>query len=263
MSIGRRLARRRLDHAITPATFVATALALAVGCAAPVASSAAEVAAPALTVSVVADGLNDVWDIAVLPDGRALITERDGRIALLSGTQAGATVTPVEADLADVYARGEGGLMGMVAHPDFATSHRFTTCQTHAEGGRPVDIRLVTWELSADGRSAVRVKDPLVGGLPLNASGRHSGCRPTVAADGALLVGTGDTARGELPQDRGSLGGKVLRVDLATGGPAPGNPFPEAPLVWNYGHRNVQGVAIEPGTGRACRRSTARPSTTR
>ena len=229
---------------------LAPLLALAVGCAAPTASSAAEVAAPALAVSVVADGLDDVWDIAVLPDGRALVTERDGRIALLSGTQAGATATPVDADLADVYARGEGGLMGMVAHPDFATSRLFTTCQTHAEGGRPVDIRLVTWQLSADGRSATRVKDPLVGGLPINPSGRHSGCRPTVGSDGTLLVGTGDTARGQFPQDRGSLGGKVLRVDLATGGPAPGNPFPEAPLVLTYGHRNVQGVAIQPGTGR-------------
>jgi len=105
--------------------------------------------------------------------------------------------------------------------------------------------------LSADGRSATRIKDPLVGGLPINPSGRHSGCRPTVAPDGALLVGTGDTARGDLPQNRGSLGGKVLRVDLATGGPAPGNPFPEAPLVLTLGHRNVQGVAIQPGTGRA------------
>jgi len=133
---------------------LAPLLAVAVGCAAPAASSVApvaEVAAPALEVAVVADGLSDVWDIAVLPDGRALVTERAGRIALLSGTQAGATVTPVDADLADVYARGEGGLMGMVAHPDFATSRLFTTCQTHAAGGRPVDIRLVTWQLSADG----------------------------------------------------------------------------------------------------------------
>ena len=70
---------------------LAPLLALAVGCAAPTPSSAAEVAAPALEVSVVADGLNDVWDVAVLPDGRALVTERDGRIALLSGTRAGAT----------------------------------------------------------------------------------------------------------------------------------------------------------------------------
>ena len=72
-----------------------------------------------------------------------------------------------------------------------------------------------------------------------------------VAADGALLVGTGDTARGNFPQDLGSLGGKVLRVDLATGGPRPGNPFPDGTAcVWTYGHRNVQGVAVQPGTGR-------------
>jgi aldose sugar dehydrogenase len=98
------------------------------------------------------------------------------------------------------------------------------------------------------------VADPLVGGLPINPSGRHSGCRPTIAADGALLVGTGDTARGGVPQDLASLGGKVLRVDLATGGPLPDNPFataenPAQRLILTYGHRNVQGVAVaEDGT---------------
>ena len=232
---------------------LAPLLALAAGCAAPAASSAAEVAAPALAVSVVADGLNDVWDIAVLPDGRALITERDGRIALLSGITRGATVRQVNADLDDVYARGEGGLMGMVVHPDFAESRRFTTCQTHMQDGSPTDVRLVTWQLSADGASATRVADPLVGGLPINQSGRHSGCRPTIAPDGALLVGTGDTARASVAQDLNSLGGKVLRIDLATGGPAPGNPFADAQnpaqrLIWTYGHRNVQGVAVRPGS---------------
>jgi glucose/arabinose dehydrogenase len=153
-----------------------------------------------------------------------------------------------------VYARGEGGLMGMVVHPDFAQSRRFTTCQTHMQNGSPTDVRLVSWELSADGASARRVADPLVGGLPIAQSGRHSGCRPTIAPDGALLVGTGDTARGAVAQDLNSLGGKVLRVDLATGGPAPGNPFADAQnpaqrLIWTYGHRNVQGVAVQPGTG--------------
>jgi aldose sugar dehydrogenase len=211
---------------------------------------------PDLRVEVVAGGLEHVWDIGFLPDGRALVTERDGRFALLSSTAPGATVTPVDADLSDVYARGEGGLMGLVVHPDFAQTRRFTTCQTHADDGEPTDVRLVTWELSADGTAASRVVDPLVGGLPINPSGRHSGCRPTLAADGALLVGTGDTARGAIPQDLTSLGGKVLRIDLATGGPAPGNPYADAAdpaqrLVRNHGHRNVQGVAIEPETGRA------------
>ena len=178
-------------------------------------------------MSTVASGLSHVWDIGFLPDGRALVTQRPGRIALLAGAAPGATVSEVRADLADVMARGEGGLMGMVVHPDFATSRHFTTCQTHGEGGQLVDVRLVTWQLAADGRSAQRVRE-LLTGLPVNQSGRHSGCRPTLAPDGTLFVGTGDTARGTIAQDRGSLGGKVLRIDLATGGPAPGNPFANA-----------------------------------
>jgi glucose/arabinose dehydrogenase len=69
-----------------------------------------------------------------------------------------------------------------------------------------------------------------------------------------LLVGTGDTAHGNVSQDRTVLGGKVLRLDLHTGAPAPGNPFlssanPRERYVYTYGHRNVQGVAIRPGTG--------------
>jgi glucose/arabinose dehydrogenase len=209
---------------------------------------------PDLAVTEVASGLEDVWDIGVLPDGRLLLTERDGRLTLLSGAEEGATATEVDADFGDLLAQGEGGLLGMVIHPDFAQTRRFTTCQTHTENGAPDDIRLITWELAADGSSASRLVDPLVGGLPILASGRHSGCRPTIAADGALLVGTGDTARAAVPQDLTSLGGKVLRVDLETGEPAAGNPFADAAdpaqrLILTYGHRNVQGVAVQPGTG--------------
>lgn len=210
---------------------------------------------PALDVQVVTRGLEHGWDVGFLPDGQVLVTQRPGRIALVSGTEPGAKVRTVRADLSDVVAQGEGGLLGMVLHPDFATSRLFTTCQNHQEGGEPVDIRLVTWRLSADGGQATKVKD-LLTGLPIADSGRHSGCRPTVAADGALLVGTGDTADGALPQDRTSLGGKVLRLDLDTGKPLPDNPFADAAdlrerLVWTYGHRNVQGVGIRPGTGQA------------
>ncbi|MDN5858550.1 MAG: PQQ-dependent sugar dehydrogenase, partial [Pseudonocardia sp.] len=206
-----------------------------------------------LAVEVVASGFERAWEIGFLPDGRALVTERGARISLLSSTRPGARVTPVQADLADVQVRGEGGLMGLVVHPDFAQSRRFTTCQTH-NGPDGDDIRLVTWQLSPDGSSARRVVDPLLSGLPLNPSGRHSGCRLTLATDGSLLVGTGDTARPTPPQDLTSLGGKILRIDLATGGPVPGNPFitaddPHTRLVLSYGHRNVQGVAVQPGTG--------------
>jgi glucose/arabinose dehydrogenase len=207
---------------------------------------------PDLRVEEVAGGLEHGWDIGFLPDGRVLVTERPARMSLVSGLRKGAEVTRVEADLSDVFVSGEGGLLGMVVHPDFATSREFTTCQTHQEGGSPVDIRLVTWRLSDDGSSAERVRN-LLTGLPIS-TGRHSGCRPEIAADGALLVGTGDTAVGSIPQDLTSLGGKVLRLDLETGKPLRDNPFASASTenkryVLSYGHRNIQGVAVQPGTG--------------
>lgn len=214
-------------------------------------STPARTGTPQLRVTEIAGGFTHPWDVGVLPDGRVLVTEREGRLTLLSSAEPGATATPVEADFTDLLVQGEGGLMGMVVHPDFAQTRAFTTCQTHMEDGVATGIRLVTWQLSEDGTSAQRRIDPLVGGLPINPSGRHSGCRPSLAEDGVLFVGTGDTARGAIPQDLTSLGGKTLRIDLDTGEPAEGNPFldaenPDQRLIYTYGHRNVQGVAVEP-----------------
>lgn len=241
-----------------PRRLIVLAALLVTSCSTPIASvpTVPTAAGPGdLIVEVVAEGFENSWDIGFLPDGQALVTERGAQLKLVSGTGPGARVTPVQADLADVQVRGEGGFMGLVVHPDFATSRRFTTCQTH-NGADGNDVRLVTWQLAPDGASAERVEKPLLAGLPLNPSGRHSGCRPTLATDGSLLIGTGDTARGTLPQDLTSLGGKILRIDLATGGPPRGNPFLQredarTKLVLSYGHRNVQGVAVHPQTGRA------------
>lgn len=220
----------------------------------PAVPSSAVSGAPPLQVETVASGFDHPWDLGFLPTGEVLVTERPGRIALLSAVRPGAIARPVRADLSSVYARGEGGLMGLLVHPDFATSREFTMCQTYAEGGAPVDIRLVTWRLALDGGSAVRVRD-LVTGLPIAASGRHSGCRMALDATGALVVGTGDTADPRVPQDGSSLGGKVLRVRLADGAPPPDNPFaassdPRRRRVLSYGHRNIQGIALRPGTNR-------------
>src|SRR6185312_4611650 len=104
-------------------------------------------AAPEIRVEVGAQGLEHVWDIGFLPTGGALITERPARLSLLPSTAPGTRAVPIAADLDDVYVAGEGGLMGLVVHPDFAQTRRFTTCQTHRQGGRPMDIRLITWEL--------------------------------------------------------------------------------------------------------------------
>lgn len=209
--------------------------------------------APELAVEVVTDELEHGWGIGFLPDGRVLVSERPARLTLLSSARAGATVTRVEADLSQVRVGGEGGLLDLLVHPDFPTSREFTTCQNHQVGGTAQDIRLVTWRLSRDGSSASRVRD-LLTGLPVASGGRHSGCRMALDDDGALIVGTGDTAVGSVPQDLGSLGGKTLRLDLATGEPLPDNPFidaadPAQRYVTSFGHRNIQGVAVRPGTG--------------
>ncbi len=214
------------------------------------ASTPPQATAPKLKVDVLTDQLEHGWDLGFLPDGQILVSERPARLTLLSSAQPNARVSRVDADLSEVYVAGEGGLLGMVVHPDFSESRLFTTCLDYQEDGQPVDIRLVTWRLADDGSSAQRVKD-LLTGLPIAVGGRHSGCRPTIGPDGELLVGTGDTAVGTIPQDLGNLGGKVLRLDLATGEPWPDNPFvdaanPRQRYVYTYGHRNVQGVAVRP-----------------
>jgi aldose sugar dehydrogenase len=204
--------------------------------------------APALDVAVVADGLDHPWDVARAPDGTLLFDERGGGLTALLPD---GTVRPVAADLDDLFARGETGLMGLVLDPSFARNRRFYTCQGRQAGEAP-DIAVIAWTVDPGWRTATRVDDPLLGGIPVNAgSGRHGGCRLRFDPTGALLVGTGDNAVGRNPQDRGSLAGKVLRIDPVTGGPAAGNPFSggAAAYVWSDGHRNVQGLAVRPGTG--------------
>ena len=118
---------------------------------APSSTGSDATAAPAtgaLRVERVAEGLDKPWDVTWVR-GRMLVTQREGTLSTVTDGR----VTPVRADLASVYARGEGGLMGMAAYPD--DSGRFVTCQTHQEGGRPVDVRVVAWQLSEIGRAHV------------------------------------------------------------------------------------------------------------
>lgn len=203
--------------------------------------------APTPNTSVVASGFTIPWDVVGLDDGSKLVSERPGAIQLVAPD---GSVTTVAADLDDLFASGETGLMGLAVDANFETNRRFYSCQGHLI---PREIQVIAWTLAADGTSATRVADPLVSGLPL-ASGRHGGCQLTIDADGALLIGTGDAAVGSTPQSLTSLGGKVLRVNASTGNPMPDNPFvdsanPSTRLIYSLGHRNVQGVAIHPDTG--------------
>ncbi|MGK5171027.1 PQQ-dependent sugar dehydrogenase [Geodermatophilus sp. CPCC 205761] len=205
---------------------------------------------PALDVAVVVDGLDHPWDVAQAPDGTLLVDERGGGLTAVLPDGA---VQEVAADFDDLFADGETGLMGLVLDPAFDRSRRFYTCQGQEDGGER-SIAVVAWTVDPAWRSATRVADPLLGGIPVNErSGRHGGCRLRFDPTGALLVGTGDNAVGTNPQDLGTLAGKVLRIDAATGAPAPDNPFAgrggAAAYVWTYGQRNVQGLAVRPGSG--------------
>ncbi len=200
---------------------------------------------PTLNVSTLVGGLDHVWEIAFTPDGAMLYTERPGR---LSVRMPDGTVRQLSADLGDLFVGSETGLMGLAVDPNFASNRRIYTCQ-----GASGQIKVVAWTLDTGLTVATRVNDPLVGGLPIT-SGRHGGCRLRFDATGSLLIGTGDAAAGANPQDLASLGGKVLRVDPANGAAAAGNPFAgngnaNTRLIYSYGHRNVQGLAVRPGTG--------------
>lgn len=197
--------------------------------------------APSLNVATLVSGLSNPWDIAFTPDGTMLFTERPGR---LSARLPDGTVRTLSADFGDLFVSGETGLLGLAVDPDFAANRRIYTCQ----GAVGPQVKVVAWQLDAGVTAATRVTDPLVGGLP-STSGRHGGCRLRFDATGALLIGTGDAAVGAHPQNLASLGGKVLRVDAASGAPAAGNPFladpnPATRLIYSYGHRNVQGLAL-------------------
>jgi glucose/arabinose dehydrogenase len=212
-------------------------LALLAGCTSSASGpeSARPSGAPALQVSVVADGLDHPWDVAQAADGTLLFDERGGGFTAVLPD---GTVRDVQADMSDLFARGETGLMGLVLDPGFDGNRRFYSCQGVRDGASP-SIAVIAWTVAADWHSATRVADPLIGDIPANAgAGRHGGCRLRFTPDGALLISTGDNAVGSNPQDRSSRAGKVLLADAATGEVA----------VWTYGHRNVQGLAVRPGT---------------
>ncbi|GEL27097.1 oxidoreductase [Pseudonocardia sulfidoxydans NBRC 16205] len=183
---------------------------------------------------VLLTGLEVPWAIAFLPDGNALVTEREsGRIVRV--TPQGAA-TPV-GTVGGVSARGEGGLLGIAVSPRFATDRAVYVYYTSAE-----DNRVVRLQVGPDDTIDGTTQQVIVSGI--GAASIHNGGGLTFGPDGLLYVATGDASRSDASQDRDDLGGKVLRV-TPDGAPAPGNPFGTA--VWTYGHRNVQGLAFGPG----------------
>jgi glucose/arabinose dehydrogenase len=179
--------------------------------------------------AVVATGLKVPWGIAFLPDGSALVSERDAaRIVRVTPEGDVTDVGPV----AQVAGTGEGGLLGIALSPSFAQDR--TLFAYYTSGRQNVVARL----LLDDG---YRITDQrtIFDGIPSGPI--HNGGRIAFGPDGFLYVGTGEAGRRDPAQDAHDLGGKILRI-TPEGDPAPGNPTEGSP-VWTLGHRNVQGLA--------------------
>lgn len=202
-------------------------------------------AAPAYAFTTVVSGVAIPWDVTWV--GNVMLF--DQRAGGLYAVRDGGVAEQVDVALPGPFAESEGGLLGLVADPNAASNRIFYLCQTVRS---TKDVQVRRYRLSVDGTSAAAVGKPLVKGIPLT-SGRHTGCRLRFSAKGMLYIGTGDAAQSKNPQSKSSLGGKVLRIH-PDGRLATSNPFyrsgGNARYIWNYGHRNVQGLALQPGTSR-------------
>lgn len=200
----------------------------------------------AVRADTVVSGLENPWGLDFLPGGGAIITERPGRMRLISAD--GSLSDPIEG-VPEVAARGQGGLLDVTIAPDFAQSG--TIFFTYAEPGKGGQgTALARAKLIRDG-GAARLDDVNVIFRMAKKTGttHHFGSRVVVMPDGTLMVTTGERGDGKRAQDMQDSAGAVIRIDEDGSVPAD-NPKPEGwlPELWSKGHRNVQGAIYDPVT---------------
>jgi glucose/arabinose dehydrogenase len=204
--------------------------------------------ATAVEIATVAEGLDHPWSLAFLPDGRMLVTERPGRLRYV--TRDGGVSEPV-AGLPAVFAQGQGGLLDVVLDPDFAANS--TIYLSYAEPAADGTNGTAVARARLDGQQLDDVK-VIFRQQPKFPGRHHFGSRLVFARDGTLFVTLGErNSQRDLAQDLGTHIGKIVRI--TTDGEAPAdNPFVgregALPEIWSYGHRNLQGAALHPETGR-------------
>ncbi|WP_441240228.1 PQQ-dependent sugar dehydrogenase [Tardiphaga sp. 768_D3_N2_1] len=202
-----------------------------------------------LEVQTVASGLAHPWALAFLPEGRMLVTERPGRIRIVSPQ---GQLSPAVKGVPEVMAVSQGGLLDVITDTNYAQNATIYFCYSERSGsGARTAIargKLVEGPVPRldDMKVIFRQDGPL-------SSGNHHGCRIVQAPDGNLFVTLGEHYSGrDQAQSLDNHLGKLIRI--APDGSVPkDNPFVgrdgARPEIWSYGHRNQQGLAINPATG--------------
>jgi aldose sugar dehydrogenase len=209
--------------------------------AAQAADSVVETSAGPMVISTMADGLDEPWGLAFLPDGGFLITEREGALKLFSAPLAAATTLT---GLPEVEADGHGGLLDVMLPQDFAISREVWLTYATAQG-RGAGTAVGKGTLSMDGTGLegfVQLFEMPAG----SRGGRHFGARLVEAPDGTIFVSLGDRGtgpRGRQAQDPNRAEGKVIHLNR-DGTPATALSA-ALPGVYSSGHRNPQGAALD------------------
>lgn len=194
--------------------------------------------------------LNRPWGIAALPDGRFLVTEKDGTMRIVAA--AGGHGDPING-VPKVNSDGQGGLLGICIDPSFEQNRMvyWVFSEPSAQGNLTA---VAKGKLSADDKSLEGVK-VIYRATPAYKGTLHYGGRILFSKDGHLYVSTGERSDLETrpqAQDLKSGLGKIVRI-TTDGQPVGGNPFEgksdARPELYSYGHRNVQGIAFHPETG--------------
>lgn len=237
---------------------LALALAAALAaCAQPVASrqpatvasstQAPPVATAELQLQVVASGLDHPWGVALLPDGRFLVTERAGRLRMVG---ADGSVSEPLIGTPQVYAKGQGGLLDVVLDPEFASNQRIWLSYAEPGDGDTAGTAVATATL---GDAALTDLAVIYRQVPKVEGGQHFGSRIAFDGKGHVFISQGDRNHRPMAQDLAVLQGKLVRLRVDGSVPAD-NPFvgrqDARPEIYSYGHRNMQGMATDPRTGR-------------
>jgi aldose sugar dehydrogenase len=200
-----------------------------------------------IRVTEVARGLDHPWALAFLPDGTMLVTERSGKLRRIS--RDGKVSAPL-AGVPQVFAQGQGGLLDVVPSPDFATSQRIYLSYAEPGDNGTAGTAVALATLADAGLSDLKViyrQEPKLDGP------NHFGSRLVFDGQGHIFISQGERNKRPTAQELDKLQGKLVRLNLDGSVPRD-NPFLDQanarPEIWSYGHRNMQGMAIDPRTGK-------------